>query len=90
MKPNLGTLLNFDNPLNQGLVTCFPNSEQSGEAVYDISKYGYKGTLFGNAWTLPSVEYDRYALDYNGSSNVVITDINNTVTEATFTAWVKA
>ena len=49
-KPILGTELDFENPLNKGLMMHLGMLEGHGDRVYDLSKYGNHGVLHNFAY----------------------------------------
>jgi len=66
-KPPLGSVLNPDHPLAQGLVGCWLMNEGGGSKIYDLTG-NTNGTLMDVSWS--STEYGS-ALYFNGSTSKV-------------------
>ena len=48
-KPSLGSSINWNHPLSEGLIACYLFNEVSGLKSYDISRYNVAGTLTNGA-----------------------------------------
>ena len=50
IKPPLGSVLNPDHPLSQGLVGCWLLNEGGGEKVYNLTHYSSPAAITGSPW----------------------------------------
>jgi len=89
IQPPAGAPIDPSNPINDGLVGCWPLSESSGDTAYDISGNKNHGTLVNN----PSRIVDRYgrALSFNGSNQYInipanVISSNNALA---FSTWIS-
>lgn len=88
-KPDIGIPLDWSNTLNEGLVLEMPFNEDAGGVVADLSGYGNDGTLSGPTW---GPGKDGPALIFDGTSNRIIVDRNNSLLltgTLSFVAWVR-
>ena len=50
IKPSLGSTIDFNHPLSQGLVGCWLFNEQTGNKIYDLAKDNHGNLLNGPIW----------------------------------------
>ena len=63
-KPLLGTSLDWNHPLSEGLIGCWVMNEGAGNKIYDLSGSGIHGVITGGIWV-------GQGINFNGSSDFI-------------------
>jgi len=84
IKPSLGSTIDFNHPLSQGLVGCWLFNEQAGNKIYDLAK-DKNGNLLNGVLITPE---NLGSLKFDGTNDYV--DFSSYTPEAnTVSIWVK-
>jgi len=84
IKPALGSTIDFNHPLSQGLVGCWLFNEQAGNKIYDLAKDN-NGNLLNGVLITPE---NLGSLKFDGTNDYV--DFSSYTPEAnTVSIWVK-
>jgi len=67
IKPSLGSTIDFNHPLSQGLVGCWLFNEQAGNKIYDLAEDNHGILTNGPIWNSASDGY----LQFDGSNDYV-------------------
>jgi hypothetical protein len=71
IKPSLGSTINTNHPLAQGLVGCWLFNEQTGNKIYDLSKDNHMGFFNGADW-----KYYNNSVKLDGTNDFIQTSKN--------------
>jgi len=71
IKPSLGSTINTNHPLSQGLVGCWLFNEQTGNKIYDLSKDNHMGFFNGADW-----KYYNNSVKLDGTNDFIQTSKN--------------
>jgi hypothetical protein len=66
-KPPIGSVINPNHPLSQGLVGCWLFNERTGNRIYDLSKDNHGNLLNGPIWNSANNGY----LQFDGSNDSI-------------------
>jgi hypothetical protein len=66
-KPPLGSSINWNHPLSQGLVNCFLFNELNGLRIYDLAKDNHGNLLNGPIWNSSNNGY----LQFDGNNDTI-------------------
>ena len=84
IKPSLGSTIDFNHPLSQGLMGCWLFNEQAGNKIYDLAK-DKNGNLLNGVLITPE---NLGSLKFDGTNDYV--DFSSYTPEAnTVSIWVK-
>lgn len=72
LKPPKGVLLNQSHPLSKGLIGCWTINEGGGNAIFDFSGNGKKGTLVGADWVPDGLEFVVANTDWVATSSFIV------------------
>jgi hypothetical protein len=70
-KPSLGSTINTNHPLAQGLIGCWLFNEQTGNKIYDLSKDNHMGFFNGADW-----KYYNNSVKLDGTNDFIQTSKN--------------
>ena len=86
--PPLGSIINTNHPLSQGLLSCFLFNELSGSSIYNCSQYYTVGTLT-NGCTFSNLFGNGVFFDGVNDYIAINNPPNISTTEITLEVWVR-
>ena len=66
-KPSLGSSINWNHPISQGLVGCWLFNERTGNKIYDLAKDNHGNLLNGPIWN----SFNNGYLQFDGSNDTI-------------------
>jgi hypothetical protein len=88
IKPSLGSTININHPLAQGLVGCWLFNEQTGNKIYDLNKDNHGSLINGPIWN----SSDNGYLQFDGTNDHIVATLDESMKESSLTwiVWYKS